>query len=120
MMNQQDDSEGFELVDKPKEGSLTEGPAPLPTWINPPTTLPINLMSGPSTLLLPAGQLFPSTSTPTAGNPQFFTSPSSAVNIFSSHNCKCYFILNNAFLILIFTLAVESSNCSSHFTCNGK
>lgn len=85
-MNQQDDSEGFELVDKPKEGNLTEGPAPLPTWINPPNTLPINLMSGPSTLMLPAGQLFPSTSTPsTAGNPQFFASPSSAVNFLFWH-----------------------------------
>ena len=76
MNQQQDDSEnGFELVDKPKEGNLTDGPAPLPTWINPPTTLPINLISGPSALVLPAGQLFPNTSTPTAGNSQFFSSP---------------------------------------------
>lgn len=78
MLNpQQDDGEnGFELVDKPKEGNVNEGPTPLPLWINP-TNLPINLMSGPPPLLLPAGQLFPTTSTPTVTSSQFFTGPSS-------------------------------------------
>nr|CAG4637137.1 EOG090X08PQ [Ceriodaphnia reticulata]SVE73027.1 EOG090X08PQ [Ceriodaphnia reticulata] len=73
-MNQQDDGEnGFELVDRPKEGNANEGPTPLPSWINPPTNLPLNLMSGPPHLVLPVGQLFPATSTPTVANSQFFT-----------------------------------------------
>lgn len=77
MLNQQEDGEnGFELVDKPKEGNINEGPTPLPAWINPPTSLPLNLMAGPPPLVLPAGQLFPTTSTPTVANSQFFTGQS--------------------------------------------
>ena len=76
MMNQQDDGEnGFELVDRPKEGNIPEGPTPLPAWISPPSNLPLNLLSGPPPLVLPVGQLFPASSTPTVGNPQFFAGP---------------------------------------------
>lgn len=77
-MSQQDDSEnGFELVDRPKESNMTDGPTPLPAWINPnpPVNLPLNLVAAPATLSLPVGQLFPVTSTPTVGNPHFFPGP---------------------------------------------
>nr|CAH0112649.1 unnamed protein product [Daphnia galeata] len=72
---QEDGENGFELVDKPKEG-VNEGPSPLPSWINPPTSLPLNLMAGPPPLVLPVGQLFPTTSTPTVANSQLFTGSS--------------------------------------------
>lgn len=81
-MSQQDDSEnGFELVDRPKEGNMTDGPTPLPAWINPnpPVNLPLNLVTAPATLNLP-GQLYPATSTPTVGNSQFFPGPSGLVS----------------------------------------
>lgn len=79
MLNQEEGENGFELVDTPKEGNTTEnsGPSPLPTWINPsnlPSNLPINLMSAPPPLVLPAGQIFPTTSTPVpTSGPQFFS-----------------------------------------------
>jgi len=80
MLNQEEGENGFELVDTPKEGNTTEspGPTPLPTWINPnlpPSNLPINLMAAPPSLALPAGQIFPSTSTPvaTTNAPLFFS-----------------------------------------------
>jgi len=79
MLNQEEGENGFELVDTPKEGNTTEssGPSPLPTWINPsnmPSNLPINLMSAPQPLILPAGQIFPTASTTaTASGPQLFS-----------------------------------------------
>jgi len=79
MLNQEEGENGFELVDTPKEGNTTENSAPtlLPTWINPsnmPANLPINLMAAPAPLVLPAGQIFPSTSTPVmTSGPRFFS-----------------------------------------------
>ena len=74
MMNQEEGENGFELVDKPRDGgesnsSLVFGPVPLPTWI-PQPTLPVNLASGPTPILLPVSQFFPSTSTPVTSNVQ--------------------------------------------------
>ena len=89
---QEDGENGFELVDKPKEG-VNEGPSPLPSWINPPTSLPLNLMAGPPPMVLPVGQLFPTTSTPTVANSQLFTGSSglhqSQTVSCSIFNCKC-------------------------------
>lgn len=106
MQNSSDDASsenGFELVDKPStskdssnSSSMTE-PTPLPAWINPPTNLPINLMSGPPPLLLPAGQLFPTTSTPTTGTQQFFTNLSAV----GSHSQPVSVI---AFLLVVVVL----------------
>ena len=106
MMNQQDDGEnGFELVDRPKEGNVNEGPTPLPSWINPPTNLPLNLMSGPPPLVLPVGQLFPTTSTPTVPNSQFFTGSSGVqTQTVSSKFHPIICCLSMIFLIFFFQL----------------
>ena len=92
MLNQEEGENGFELVDTPKEGNTTEspGPTPLPTWINPnlpPSNLPINLMAAPPSLALPAGQIFPSTSTPvaTTNAPLFFSTSTTTPSALQVH-----------------------------------
>jgi len=54
MMNQEESENGFELVDRPKEGSVHDGPVPLPTWL-PQPSLPANVLAtaGATPVILP-------------------------------------------------------------------
>ena len=80
MLNQEEAENGFELVDRPRELSLNDvaGPTPLPTWI-PTSNLSVNMAVGPSPLVFPAGQLFPTSSTPLLPGPQFFSNSATAL-----------------------------------------